>query len=1145
MVTAAQLQILQSPIISLISSVSNSVHMKLDDTNYLAWHFQMQLLLEGHSIIGFVDGSTPCPAQFASESSADSTVLCGDSSTRVVTDEYKIWKMHDKALMQLITATLSPAAISCAIGSTSSKDLWFRLKDQFSTVTKASIFQLKSELQTIKKGNDSITLYLQKIKEARDLLTAAGVIFEDDDVVILTLNGLPAEYNTIRSVIRGRETVISLKDLRSQLLAEEALLESVSALPVLSALMAQNTGFPSKHQSFSSSGANYSSPNSNAYKSFNNNNKGRNRFNSNFTPKFGNNKVFHSSPAPGFLGTSPPRVQNYGVQPQSCQICGKNNHVASTCWFRNSNTSSGCQICGKNNHLADTCRYRNVIVPSGCQICGNPYHSAEMCFQKNSTTPMNAMHAATHNGQFSPLSMPSTPVQSQVWLTDSGANNHMTSELSNLSLATPYPANEDKATGMTLYKGLCNNGLYPIISPRSLPVNNKGQPSPPMNSAPLPSLISPHVPIPDHNNVLVLPTNPCSSIPGLSPGCTHLRSDATLCPMSLPNVHQSSAELNAIPVAVPSSTSEGSSSDQSIGAAHTQSLSSTLPVVPEFQSENLQVVLSIPSLNLHPMQTRSKSGISKAIALLAAVHEHEGVDLSQVEPATYKSALKSPVWYEAMQDEISALHKQGTWSLVPLPKHKNLVGCKWVFKIKKNADGSIGRYKARLVAKGFNQEEGIDYGETFSPVVKPTTVRLVLALSAHFGWSLRQLDVKNAFLHGILQEEVYMTQPPGFGDSKHEDYVCRLHKSLYGLKQAPRAWNERFTSFLPSLGFTSTYADSSLFVKTVDTSVVILLLYVDDIIITRSATHAIHAMIQSLTQEFDIKDLGPLHYFLGIQIVHKEDGLFLSQDKYVTDLLTKSEMLLSKPCATPCFPYNRLLKDDGKPFNNPALYRSLVGALQYLTFTRPDISFAVHQVYQFMQCPMESHFVAVKRILRYLRATQGCGIHYIKGSLEITAYSDADWAGDPNDRRSTTGLVVFLGSNPISWSSKKQHTVSRSSTEAEYRALSTTAAELDWIKQLLVFLHVPISVQPVLFCDNLSAIALTCNPVQHQRTKHIEIDVHFVRERVARHDLQVHFVSSNEQFADILTKGLSAPLFQTHCANLRLCFTAPELVGGC
>ncbi|KAM2399221.1 hypothetical protein ACFXTH_035810 [Malus domestica] len=264
-----------------------------------------------------------------------------------------------------------------------------------------------------------------------------------------------------------------------------------------------------------------------------------------------------------------------------------------------------------------------------------------------------------------------------------------------------------------------------------------------------------------------------------------------------------------------------------------------------------------------------------------------------------------------------------------------------------------------------------------------------------------------------------MTQPPGFVDLKHEDYVCRLHKSLYGLKQAPRAWNERFTAFLPSLGFKSTFADSSLFVKTVDTYVVILLLYVDDIIITGNHTQAITEVIQALTHEFDMKDLGPFHYFLGIQIVQNKDGLFLSQDKYVTDLLTKSDMLLSKPCATPCLPYNRLLSNDGKPYNNPTMYKRLVGALQYLTFTRPDIAFAVHQVCQFMQRPMDSHFMAVKRILRYLKATRGCGIQYIRGSLDLTAYSDANWAGDPNDRRSTTGMVVFLGSNPISWMSKK------------------------------------------------------------------------------------------------------------------------------
>ncbi|CAN6717488.1 unnamed protein product [Malus baccata var. baccata] len=366
-----------------------------------------------------------------------------------------------------------------------------------------------------------------------------------------------------------------------------------------------------------------------------------------------------------------------------------------------------------------------------------------------------------------------------------------------------------------------------------------------------------------------------------------------------------------------------------------------------------------------------------------------------------------------------------------------------------------------------------------------------------------------------------MAQPPGFVDATHPEFVCKLHKSLYGLKQAPRAWNERFTAFLPSLRFQHTYSDSSLFVKHAGESVVILLLYVDDIIITGSSSAAI------------------------TQITRHTNGLFLSQTKYIRDLLHKTEMFGSKSCDTPCLPYNRLLKDDGQPYNNPTMYRSIVGALQYLTFTRPDIAFSVHQVCQFVQAPMNSHFTAVKRILRYLKGTMHLGLTYSKGDLNLKSFSDADWAGDPNDRRSTTGLVVFLGTNPISWSSKKQQTVSRSSTEAEYRALSSTAAELDWIQQLLAFLKVSVRSTPVLFCDNLSAIALSFNPVQHQRTKHIEIDVHFVRERVARNQLIVQFVSSQEQFADILTKGLSAPLFKIHCTNLMLGSSQHEIAGGC
>nr|XP_017189228.2 uncharacterized protein LOC108173861 [Malus domestica] len=381
-------------------------------------------------------------------------------------------------------------------------------------------------------------------------------------------------------------------------------------------------------------------------------------------------------------------------------------------------------------------------------------------------------------------------------------------------------------------------------------------------------------------------------------------------------------------------------------------------------------------------------------------------------------------------------------------------------------------------------------------------------MTAHFGWNLRQLYVKNAFLHGVLQEEVYMSQPSGFSDPQHSDYVCKLHKSLYGLKQAPRAWNDRFTSFLPSLDFKTTHAYPSLFVKQFGSSVVLLLFYVDDIIITGNALSLINDVIVALTKEFDIKDLGPLHFFLGIQVISQNDGLVISQEKYVKDLITKTEMLDSKPCSTLCLPYNRLVLDDGKPYNNPALYRSVVGALQYLTFTRSDIAFAVHQVCQFMQTSMESHFSAVNRILRYLKGTVRLGIRYVQGGLEVNsdtvrAFSDADWAGDPNDRRSTTGFVIFLGSNPTSWFSKKQQIVSKSSTEAEYRALAATAAELDWIKQLLTFVHLDIPSSPFLYCDNMLAIALISNLVLHQRTKHIEVDIHFVCERVAKKQLHV------------------------------------------
>ncbi|KAI5354358.1 hypothetical protein L3X38_007253 [Prunus dulcis] len=441
---------------------------------------------------------------------------------------------------------------------------------------------------------------------------------------------------------------------------------------------------------------------------------------------------------------------------------------------------------------------------------------------------------------------------------------------------------------------------------------------------------------------------------------------------------------------------------------------------------------------------------------------------------------------------------QSTWSLVPNLGDKNIVGSKWIYKIKRNSDGSIARHKARLVAQGFSQEQGLDFSETFSPVVRHTTVRLILSLASMNKWQLRQLDVKNAFLHGDLEEEVFMKQPQGFADPRYPDFVCKLKKSLYGLKQAPRAWNAKFTGYLPAIGFQPSQSDPSLFVRHSNYEVVILLLYVDDIILTGSNEKMVQLVVDELSSVFEMKDLGKLKFFLGLQVSHG----------------------------------SKVLRDSGEVLTDPTLFRSIVGALQYLTFTRPDLAYSVNSVCQYVNQPTDLHWHLVKRILRYVQGTLAFGLSFTAGDMNLSAYSDADWAGDINTRRSTTGFVIFLGSNPISWQSKKQGSVSRSSTEAEYRALANTTADLAWIRQVLKDLKLYLPDPPIAYCDSLSALALSSNPVYHSRIKHLDIDFHFVRERVQKKDLLVQYVSTDEQLADVFTKGLHGPIFSQHCAHL-------------
>ncbi|GJX51515.1 ribonuclease H-like domain-containing protein [Tanacetum coccineum] len=396
-------------------------------------------------------------------------------------------------------------------------------------------------------------------------------------------------------------------------------------------------------------------------------------------------------------------------------------------------------------------------------------------------------------------------------------------------------------------------------------------------------------------------------------------------------------------------------------------------------------------------------------------------------------------------------------------------------------DGTLVGRKARLVANGSTQVEGVDVDETFSPVVKSGTIRTVLSLAISRHWLVHQLDVKNAFLHGDLAETVYMHQPLGFRDPEHPDYVCLLQRSLYGLKQAPCAWFQRFAAYIYFGWLTPSRRDSSLLIYRQGDDTAFLLLYVDDIVLTASS---------DLTRD--------------------SSGMFLSQRKYAMEILERAHMVLS-----------------------------------VFSFTGLDITVCVQQVCLYMHDPREPHFSALKRILRFVQGTLDYGLQLFSSTSDsLIAYSDADWAGFPTTRRSTSGYCVFLSNNLLSWSSKRQPTLSRSSVEAEYRGVANAVAETCWIRDLLRELHTPLSSATIVYCDNVSTVYLSSNPVQHQRTKHIEIDIHFVRDLVATGQVRVLHVPSRFQYADIFTKGLPSALFEEFRISLSVWCPPALTVGG-
>eukprot|EP00253_Pinus_taeda_P009922 PITA_09922 len=452
------------------------------------------------------------------------------------------------------------------------------------------------------------------------------------------------------------------------------------------------------------------------------------------------------------------------------------------------------------------------------------------------------------------------------------------------------------------------------------------------------------------------------------------------------------------------------------------------------------------------------------------------------DPIHFEDAIKDKKWIEAMDEEMNAIERNKTWELVDLPKGKEVIGVKWVYKTKCNAEGKIERHKAKLVVKGYKQQYGRDYEETFTPVARMEIVRAMLSIAAPNKWKVYQMDVKSAFLNRVLMEEIYIEQPLGYEKKGEEHKVCKLKKALYGLKQAPRAWYSRIDSYLLENGFDK--CNDNYFIENFKAV---------------------------MKEEFEMTDMGLLRYFLGIEVDQNENGIFISQARYVNEVLGRFNMQECKAAITPTVMGLKLSKEDSSKDFDPSLYKSIVGSLMYLTATRPDIMFVVSLISRFMERSKEAHWQAAKRILRYVKGSKRFGILYnVSEHSDLVGYTVSDWAGSVDDRKNTSGYVFHMGSGAISWASKKQSIVALSTAEAKYVAATATACQAVWIRRMLRSLGQEQAKETMVFCDNSSAIALSKNSVFHKRTKHIDTRFHYIRELVSNGEIVLEHCMTQE-----------------------------------
>ena len=511
------------------------------------------------------------------------------------------------------------------------------------------------------------------------------------------------------------------------------------------------------------------------------------------------------------------------------------------------------------------------------------------------------------------------------------------------------------------------------------------------------------------------------------------------------------------------------------------------------------------------------------------------------EPENYTDAVTSTdakEWKDSMRREYESLAPNDTWTLMPLPEGKKAIPCKWVYKIKEATRAAPMTYKSRLVAKGYKQKFGIDYEDTFAPVVRLTALRLLLSIAIQEKLHVHGMDVISAFLNGYLDHEIYMVQPEGYVDKEYPNHVCKLNKAVYGLKQSPLQWYNTIKPVLETVGVNACPGDSGIFTGKVNGVKVLLAIYVDDIFIACSSMDVMNTVKRNLSDKFAMTDMGIIKHYLGMDIEYNRDeGIVrLSQTEAINGILRRFRMEECKPALTPM--ETKLMLNPRTEHEDIAdvPYRQIIGCLMYVMLcTRPDISYSIGVLSKFLEQPTKMHWTSAKRILRYLKGTKDYKLCYRRNdSTSMFACCDADWASS-FDRKSTTGFAIFVNGNFVSWSSKKQSTVALSSTEAEIIAATETVREIIWIRQLLSSFGIKVST-PTLFCDSQPAIAIANSYGYNGRTKHMDVKYKFLGQCVSKDEILLTYKPTDEMVADLLTKALPRTHFEILLHEMGLTF---------